>query len=310
MARYIFPFAVALASACAVGLMLSSSAQATENPIEGGPGGGPFTVTCNGGFMIGFEGRTGAYIDQFRIVCGSFDAVTRQIQNTGSLQATIGTSNGGGPSSAICPPGWGIQSIDFQNTYRIESARYEGCLICAPIPAAPKPQPQVLNGPNNATPQTLGRTGAMLPRFGGSPPPPPPPPPLASPPPPLPGGPVTSNYGKLPSDSDKVVRHSGFTGSWNMRTDKGWTYTITFEQNGRSVNGTFVAQNGDKGKINGTTKDGVLTFKWSQAGGFTGTGQIALASDGNSFSGDYRTDPNKKITDPSYLQGTWNATRQ
>jgi hypothetical protein len=71
-----------------------------------------------------------------------------------------------------------------------------------------------------------------------------------------------------------------------------------------------VAQDGSKGQISGRVRDGVLEFKWEQDGGYRGTGQFALAADGNSFSGSYRTDPNKKITDPSLLQGIWNGKRR
>jgi len=110
MARYALLFVVGLLGG---GLALPPSARA----IDGGPGGGPFHIQCDG-FVTGFEGRTGAFIDQFRILCGSYDANTKQIQNRGPLQITIGTSDGGGPASVACPAGWGIQSIAFNNTYK------------------------------------------------------------------------------------------------------------------------------------------------------------------------------------------------
>ena len=77
------------------------------------------------------------------------------------------------------------------------------------------------------------------------------------------------------------------------------------------MNGTYVVQNGDRGKISGKVHDNnVLEFKLEQDGGYKGTGQFALSADGNSFTGSYRIDPNKKITDPSYLQGTWSGKRR
>jgi len=132
---------------------------------------------------------------------------------------------------------------------------------------------------------------------------------LAAPPPGLPGNPPpVSDGGKLASNAAKPL--TTFTGTWDTRTDKNWTYVITFDQDGRSVSGKYVAQNGDRGKISGKVKDGVLEFKWEQDGGFKGNGQFALSSDGRSFSGIYTAEPNKKLTDPRLLQGSWSGTRR
>ena len=47
---------------------------------------------------------------------------------------------------------------------------------------------------------------------------------------------------------------SDFTGTWDTRTDKGRGYEITFFQDGSHVTGTYVVQNGDKGRIDGIVK--------------------------------------------------------
>src|SRR6185369_5617076 len=100
-----------------VGSALSSNAYAIDLPVQGGSGGGPFRIQCDpGSFVIGFEGRTGAYIDNFRILCGSFDASTRKIQPRGAVPITIGTSNGGGPAPMPCPAGWAMHAIDYEET--------------------------------------------------------------------------------------------------------------------------------------------------------------------------------------------------
>ncbi len=334
MVRYIFLFAVTLLAAFAA---LAPAARAVDLPIDGGPGGGPFRIRCGpGSFITGFEGRTGAYIDHFRIRCGAFDANTRQITPRGALPITIGTSGGGGSASAACPNGWAVFTIQFASTR--DHFIHHIDLRCAP-PTGPEtiwrtygpttpipsetgvfttfsapPAPQVCP-PFEFAVGIQGRSGLYVDALGliceplPAAPPPPPPKVAAVAPPPAPPPPVSDDP-KQASNSNTNVKRGNYTGTWNMRTDKGWNYTITFEQNGRNVIGTFVAQNNDKGRISGRARDGVLEFKWSQEGGFTGTGQIALTADGNSFSGSYRTDPNKKITDPSYLQGVWNGTRQ
>ena len=144
-------------------------------------------------------------------------------------------------------------------------------LICVPLPAAPPP-------PQAAAPA---------------------PPPAAAPAPPPQATPP-----------QQAATLEGFTGTWNTKTDKNWTYTITFIQHGREVNGTFVAQDGSKGRIKGRFGANVMEFNWEQDGGFKGTGQFALAADGNSFAGVYRANPHPQLTDPNYLQGTWSGTRR
>lgn len=351
----------------------SLPATAIDLPVEGGRGGGPFRIKCEpGSFVAGFEGRTGAYIDNFRILCASFDPATRRLRPPVPLQITIGLSQGGGPASSVCPAGWGVSQISFQNTWReqrwdddfvyhinfkcqsiagtesvrqtygpakklenppgflghmIATVRDQTCppgelavgfagksglyvdalgMICEPIPAAPPPPPLVIS-PNyhpNTTITTnkpsLGKQAIVGPS----------PPPLAAPPPGLPGNPSpqSDGGGKLATNAPKPL--TSFTGTWDTRTDKNWTYVITFDQDGKSVSGKYVAQDGSKGKISGKVKDGVLEFKWEQDGGFKGTGQFSLSSDGRTFSGIYTTEPNKKITDSRYLQGSWSGTRR
>ena len=74
--------AIALTLASAFAASLATPAQAIDLPVQGSGRGGPFRIACPGGsFMTGFEGRTGAWIDNFRIVCASFDASTRQLSN-------------------------------------------------------------------------------------------------------------------------------------------------------------------------------------------------------------------------------------
>jgi len=347
-------------------LFLAAPALAIDLEVSGGKGGGPFRIRCDpGSFITGLEGRAGALFDNFRIQCGSFDPVSRRITPRGAVPITIGTSGGGGPTSASCPGGWAVKRINFTNTWRdgatindqfvyhinfqcqsptgpetmgltygpsapmknpsfflggtmMSTDSTQECppgefamgmqgrsglyvdalgLICEPLPAAPPPPPQVIS-PNyqpNPTIQPgrpLGKQAIINTLPPAPAPAPTPAPQVATAPPPAP------------------VNHSGFTGAWDSRTDKGWTYAITLRQDGRNVSGSYVAQNGDKGKISGRVKDNVLEFKWEQDGGFKGTGQFALAADGNSFSGVYTSEPNKKITDPRYLQGTWNGTRR
>lgn len=102
----------------------------------------------------------------------------------------------------------------------------------------------------------------------------------------------------------------GFTGAWSTRTDKNWSYEISFVQEGSQVSGNYLVQNGDTGRIRGTMTGKVLNFEWDQDGGWSGTGQFVLAADGNSFQGTYKTNPHPAISDPGQLSGTWSGTRK
>ncbi|MGC3974845.1 MAG: hypothetical protein QM771_10740 [Nitrospira sp.] len=56
----------------ALGLALASSgsALATDLPVFGGPGGSEFRAQCpNGSYLVGFEGKTGAWVERISPVC-------------------------------------------------------------------------------------------------------------------------------------------------------------------------------------------------------------------------------------------------
>jgi hypothetical protein len=103
---------------------------------------------------------------------------------------------------------------------------------------------------------------------------------------------------------------SDFSGIWDTRTDKGRGYEITFLQDGSHVTGTYVVQNGDKGRIDGIVNGEVLQFKWEQDGGYAGTGQFALSPNGIAFRGVYRADHHAKLQDASLRQGVWSGIRR
>jgi hypothetical protein len=105
-----------------------------------------------------------------------------------------------------------------------------------------------------------------------------------------------------------MATNADFSGQWDTKTDKNWTYALDLEQHGNKVEGTYVAMNGDPGTIEGKVNGKVLKFKWTQ-GEFEGTGQFSMGSDGNSFTGVYQADANPKLG-PEYLQGSWSGTRK
>ncbi len=74
-----------------------------------------------------------------------------------------------------------------------------------------------------------------------------------------------------------------FTGQWNMLAGTGAArFTLTMQQNGSHVTGTFSPQNGT---VDGTVAGSRLTFQWTQDGGYKGSGYLDMNSDNISFSG-------------------------
>src|ERR1700674_5374289 len=64
-------------------------------------------------------------------------------------------------------------------------------------------------------------------------------------------------------------QNDSFTGTWETRTDKNWTYEVTLNTNGAAVTGTYTVttagdQAGTHGQIHGTVSGRALQFDWTQ----------------------------------------------
>jgi hypothetical protein len=69
-----------------------------------------------------------------------------------------------------------------------------------------------------------------------------------------------------------------WSGQWNLRSGAGGTpFALTLEQTGTKVAGTYSPQ---EGTIEGTLTGKKLSFQWTQAGGYKGTGVLEMAIDG------------------------------
>lgn len=352
MSRQVF-FGVALAGASVWGMWHGGPAYAADLEVEGGPGGGYFRVTCpDGGYVVGLDGRTGAWIDGVRPICGIWDNASKRLRVTGPHRTYVGGPEGG-PSSAPCPDGSIVTGMEFANTWSDKNPHNAGyvhhitircravigndtvtrlygpatrvevpsgmliltanqecrngeiatglhgragtyidalALICGPAPVVGTPLGKRGSESAAVTPQP-DRPGRPLGKQNQS----------ASDKPGRPLG--KQNHGV-------VLSNEGFTGTWNTKTDKNWSYLMTLVQDGREVTGSYVAQDNSKGRIKGRVGANIMEFNWEQDGGYTGTGQFALAADGNSFSGIYRANPHPNLKDPRLLQGAWSGTRK
>lgn len=103
-----------------------------------------------------------------------------------------------------------------------------------------------------------------------------------------------------------------FTGTWNTRTDKGAEFAMTLSQSGMEVSGTYSHPQYGVGTINGDVKGRTLRFDWNQqydGGTAFGHGRLALATDGNSFTGTYATDASEPEIADEFQQGLWTGVR-
>ncbi len=85
----------------AFAVSFAAPAPAIDLQVQGFGRGGPFRAQCAGGYMVGFTGRVGAWIDNIRPVCATWDG--RQLVNRVPHAFQAGASQGGGPASVSCP---------------------------------------------------------------------------------------------------------------------------------------------------------------------------------------------------------------
>jgi hypothetical protein len=93
----------------------ASGANATMTEVFGGPGGRPFSLTCNPGqYLIGFHARTGGWVDGIGLICAAYNAGTRKV-GPGSRKGYTG-GRGGMEQEVYCDPGEAITSIGLVHT--------------------------------------------------------------------------------------------------------------------------------------------------------------------------------------------------
>jgi hypothetical protein len=87
--------------------------------------GQPFRAECeSGSYLIGFEGRAGAWVDTMRIVCARWDAERNRFQNPAVVgEGQIAYSRGGEHTREVCPAGDGIAG-DYDEHYARDGSSY------------------------------------------------------------------------------------------------------------------------------------------------------------------------------------------
>lgn len=90
-----------------------------------------------------------------------------------------------------------------------------------------------------------------------------------------------------------------FTSTWKTIAGGTHQYTVTLQQDGTKVTGSYSPGNG---KIfDGVVNDNKLTFNWTQDGGYEGTGEFTMDEDGKGFTG------SSTALKPQEFTNTWNT---
>ena len=119
------------------------------------------------------------------------------------------------------------------------------------------------------------------------------------------GGPVdTGGAAGIVADQPQATEGPTFTGTWSAEA-QGLPYTMSLDQSGGSVTGSYTGGDGSVGEIEGKVSGRVLRFAWRQTDGTSGMGRFKLSGSGNSFTGSYTLGNN-----PDVAEGAWNGRRQ
>jgi hypothetical protein len=96
-------------------------------------------------------------------------------------------------------------------------------------------------------------------------------------------------------DDDKV----SFTGTWKTIAGGTHQYTVVLKQTDNEITGSYSPGNG---KIfDGVVVERKVTFKWTQDGGWEGTGEFTMREDGKGFTG------SSTALKPQEFTNTWNT---
>ena len=106
------------------------------------------------------------------------------------------------------------------------------------------------------------------------------------------------------ADQPQATEGPTFTGTWSAEA-QGLPYTMSLDQSGGSVTGSYTGGDGSVGEIEGKVSGRVLRFAWRQTDGTSGMGRFKLSGSGNSFTGSYTLGNN-----PDVAEGAWNGRRQ
>lgn len=91
-------------------------AHATVTEIFGGPGGGPFTLTCaNNAVLVGFEARAGAWVDALGVICAPVNPANGRPTAQRAVGGWAG-GRGGAHQESYCADGQAVIGVGLAHT--------------------------------------------------------------------------------------------------------------------------------------------------------------------------------------------------
>ena len=266
----------------------------TAFPANGGRGDRSDADECpRGSYIIGFKGKVGAWIDQIQLICARFNTDNTIAQR---METVARGGNGGGAMEVNCPRGSVVNGVRYGMTAEWRQVKFVYAQ-CRPLSGGALSQITFGN-----TDELRTYSFSMIPQVGKDPP-------QAQSPEICPNGEVgigmQINSGRHINAAGLICNDliraktspapappmglSGWSGTWNTRTDSGGHFELVLRQNGQQIAGTFRDLNGNvqyNGTLTGHLSGGRLTFTYIQPktkGG--GNGTFALTNNGQGISG-------------------------
>lgn len=101
-----------------------------------------------------------------------------------------------------------------------------------------------------------------------------------------------------------AASRSAFSGRW-IANAQGSSYNITLNQTGGDLTGSYTADDGSEGEIEGEVRGNTARFRWTQSDGLRGAGKFTLSESGRQFRGSFTLSNN-----PDKVDGPWNGRKR
>jgi hypothetical protein len=122
-------------------MFVTAGAQATDLPVQGGPGGTNFRHECSGDHVVGVYVRTGHWVDAIGLKCAAFDAKGKFSPPPWNTPYYGGTSPSLRDQEGVCPNDRYVSGLMFGMTREDDSPKFVDFveLTCTPVVGSAPP---------------------------------------------------------------------------------------------------------------------------------------------------------------------------
>lgn len=151
--------------------LISSSANATDLPVQGGPGGSYFRSDCSGDYVVGVYVRSGAWIDAVGLKCAPLLANEGRFKHPAWNKPYHGGEGGALQPAGICPSDRYVSGVKFGYTREGSDPLYVDYveLTCTPIARAEPPNKVCLQTGHGCWDDPPSKPGGVMAPFSGDP---------------------------------------------------------------------------------------------------------------------------------------------